>query len=165
MHNWFCQSVLAECHFGILLTWTSDFLYSKKRWLSVSRCWLSVSRCWLSISTCFTGGGHRLQQRKSFWQQDIYCYNCEQVLFVYVFTIIPPRLTDPCNFNTVLLVTREPEQTTLLFWSAATWPSHSRPAIAAEVRAIFKSVFSIFWPLVCLPTLRSPSPFYALSQV
>ena len=40
---------------------------------------------------------------------------CEQVLFVYVFTIIPPHLTDPCNFNTVLLVTREPEQTTLLF--------------------------------------------------
>ena len=46
---------------------------------------------------------------------------CEQVLFVYVFTIIPPRLTDPCNFITVLLVTRELEQTMLLllFWSAA----------------------------------------------
>ena len=40
---------------------------------------------------------------------------CEQVLFVYVYTIIPPRLSDPCNFITVLLVTREPEQTTLLF--------------------------------------------------
>jgi len=40
---------------------------------------------------------------------------CEQVLFVYVFTIIPPRLTDPCNFNTVLIVSRKPEQTTLLF--------------------------------------------------
>ena len=26
-------------------------------------------------------------------------------------------------------------------WRNATWPSHSRPAIAAEVRAIFKSVF------------------------
>ncbi len=35
------------------------------------------------------------------------------------FTVIPPRLSDPCNFITVLLVTREPEQTTLLFWSAA----------------------------------------------
>ena len=35
------------------------------------------------------------------------------------FTIIPPRLTDQCNFITVLIVTREPEQTTLLFWSAA----------------------------------------------
>ena len=34
---------------------------------------------------------------------------------LYVFTIIPPRLSDPCNFITVLLVTREPEQTTLLF--------------------------------------------------
>ena len=42
-------------------------------------------------------------------------YKCEQVLFVYVYTIIPPRLLDPCNFITVLLVTREPEQTTLLF--------------------------------------------------
>ena len=42
-------------------------------------------------------------------------YICEQVLFVYVFTIIPPCLTDPCNFITVLLVTRETEQTTLLF--------------------------------------------------
>ena len=44
---------------------------------------------------------------------------CEQVLFVYVSTIKPPRLTDQCNFITVLIVTREPEQTTLLFWSAA----------------------------------------------
>ena len=47
-----------------------------------------------------------------FWEDYLMC---EQVLFVYVFTIIPPRLTDPCNFITVLLVTREPEQTTLLF--------------------------------------------------
>ena len=30
---------------------------------------------------------------------------CEQVLFVR-FTTIPPRLTDQCNFFTVLLVTR-----------------------------------------------------------
>ena len=42
-------------------------------------------------------------------------YLCEQVLFVYVFTIIPPCLTDQRNFITVLIVTREPEQTTLLF--------------------------------------------------
>ena len=34
---------------------------------------------------------------------------------LYVFTIIPPRLSDPRNFITVLLVTWEPEQTTLLF--------------------------------------------------
>ena len=32
---------------------------------------------------------------------------CEQVLFVYVYTIISPRLSDPCNFITVLLVTRD----------------------------------------------------------
>ena len=48
-------------------------------------------------------------------QRGIVLYKCEQVLFVYVYTIIPPRLSDPCNFITVLLVTREPEQTTLLF--------------------------------------------------
>ena len=40
---------------------------------------------------------------------------CEQVLFVYVFTIILPRLTDQCNFITVLIVTREPEQTSFCF--------------------------------------------------
>ena len=39
----------------------------------------------------------------------------EQLLFVDVFTIIPPRLTDPRNFITVLLVTREPEQTRFCF--------------------------------------------------
>ena len=48
-----------------------------------------------------------------------YIYICEQVLFVYVSTLIPPCLTDQRNFITVLIVTREPEQTTLLFWSAA----------------------------------------------
>ena len=42
-------------------------------------------------------------------------YYCEQVLFVYVLTAVPPRLSDSCNFITVLLVTREPEQTTLKF--------------------------------------------------
>ena len=49
-----------------------------------------------------------------FFTQDVR-FLCEQVLFVYVLTVIPPRLSDPCNFITVLLVTREPEQTTLLF--------------------------------------------------
>ena len=29
---------------------------------------------------------------------------CEQVLFVHVFTVIPPRLSDPRNFITVLLL-------------------------------------------------------------
>ena len=42
-------------------------------------------------------------------------YLCEQVLFVYVSTLIPPCLTDQRIFITVLIVTREPEQTTLLF--------------------------------------------------
>ena len=73
------------------------------------------------------------------------CVLCVSKCSLYVFTIIPPRLLDPGNFITVLLVTQEPEQTTLLFWSDAfvlkrcvlrnvTWPSHSRPAIAADAR-------------------------------
>ena len=96
------------------------------------------------------------------------CFQCEQVLFVYVFTIIPPRLTDPRNFITILLVTQEPEQMTLLFWSAAcgvSWPSHSRPAIAASARHFQICSPLIFWLLVSLLTLCSPSPFYALSHV
>ena len=44
---------------------------------------------------------------------------CEQVLFVYVFTIIPPRLTDQRNFISLLIVTQELEQTMLLFLSTA----------------------------------------------
>ena len=50
-------------------------------------------------------------------------------------------------------------------WRNATWPSHSRPAIAASARH-FQICFSplTFWPLVCLPTLYLPSPFYALSH-
>jgi len=51
-------------------------------------------------------------------------------------------------------------------WRNATWPSHSRPAVAASARH-FQICFSplTFWPLVCLPTLCLPSPFYALSYV
>ena len=79
------------------------------------------------------------------------------------FTIIPPCLTDPRSFITVLIVTREREQTTLLFWSTAcaTWSSHSRPTIAASA-CHFQICFSplTFWPLVCSPTLSLPSPFY-----
>ena len=48
-------------------------------------------------------------------EKTIYIYRCEQVLFVYVSTVIPPCLTDQRNFITVLIVTREPEQTTFLF--------------------------------------------------
>ena len=50
-------------------------------------------------------------------------------------------------------------------WCNATWPLHSWPAIAASARH-FQICFSplTFWPLVCLPTLYWPSPFYALSH-
>ena len=46
---------------------------------------------------------------------DHYLTVCEQVLFVYVSTLIPPRLMDQRNFITVLIVTQELEQTTFLF--------------------------------------------------
>ena len=60
------------------------------------------------------------------------------MLFVYVFTLIPPRLSDPCNFITVPLVTpgTGADDAFVLkcgVWHNATWPSHSRPAIAASV--------------------------------
>ena len=50
-------------------------------------------------------------------------------------------------------------------WCNVTWPSHSRPAIAASAR-LFQICFSplTFWPLVCLPTLCLLSPFYAPSH-
>ena len=55
--------------------------------------------------------------RHTFWHLYIVCsivfvvfvHNCVSKCSLYVFTIIPPRLTDPCNFIIVL------EQTTLLF--------------------------------------------------
>ena len=51
-------------------------------------------------------------------------------------------------------------------WRNATWPSHSRLAIAASARH-FQICFSplTFWLLVCSLTLCLPSPFYALSYV
>ena len=56
------------------------------------------------------GGTQTLKEGGAQWYS---C--CEQVLFVYVSTLIPPCLTDQRNFITVLIVTREPEQTTFLF--------------------------------------------------
>ena len=53
--------------------------------------------------------------RKILVADNVSVYICEQVLFVYVLQIIPPRITDQRNFITVLIITREPEQTTLLF--------------------------------------------------
>ena len=62
----------------------------------------------------------------------------------------PAPLNGSMQFHYCTLVTWEPEQTTLLFWSAAcgvtdaTWPSHSRPAIAASAR-LFQICFSPLW--------------------
>ena len=86
------------------------------------------------------------------------------------FTIIPPRLTDQRNFITVLMSntgTRADNAFVLKrgVWRYTTWPSHSRPAIATSVRH-FQICFSplTIWPLVYLPTLCLPSPFYATSH-
>ena len=61
-------------------------------------------------------------------------------------TLIPTRLTDPQQFH--YCTDSNPgtgaDDTFVLkhgVWCNATWPSHSQPATAAEVRAIFKSVF------------------------
>ena len=73
--------------------------------------------------------------------------SCEQVLFVYVSTIIPPRLTDPRNF--IYCTDSNPgtgaDDAFVLkrgVWRNATWPSHSRPAIAASARH-FQICFSL----------------------
>ena len=102
-------------------------------------------------------------------------FHATQVLFVYVSTLIPSRLSDSCNFLTVLIVTRQPEQTTLLFWSAACGVTRyalrhmafTQPTGDSRQCAPFSNLFSplTFWPLVCLLTLCLPSPFYAPSQV
>ena len=97
---------------------------------------------------------------------------CEQVLFVYVSTLIPPCLTDQRNFTVYCTIsnpgTGAADDAFVLkrgVWRNATWPSHSRPAIAASAR-LFQICFSplTFWPLVCLSTLCLPSPFYAPSH-
>ena len=64
---------------------------------------------------------------------------CEQVLFVYVSTLILPRLTDQCNFIycTISNPGTGADDAFVLkrgMWRNATWPSHSRPAIAASAR-------------------------------
>ena len=99
----------------------------------------------------------------------IYIYICEQVLFVRFYNN-PAPLNGSMQFHYCTLVTREPEQTMLFVlkrgvWRNATWPSHSRPAIAARAR-LFQICFSplTFWPLVCLPTLCLLSPFNAPSH-
>ena len=70
-------------------------------------------------------------------------YMCEQVLFVYVFTLIPPLFSDPSNFITVSNPGTGADDAFVLkrgVWRNATWPSHSRLAIAARVRAIFSQI-------------------------
>ena len=64
---------------------------------------------------------------------------CEQVLFVYVSTLIPPRLTDQRSFIycTISNPGTGADDTFVLkrgVWRNATWPSHSRPATAASAR-------------------------------
>ena len=111
------------------------------------------------VSPMFTDKNRQRTRATASWINLHWINLCEQVLFVYVLTAIPPRLSDSCNFMTVLLVTREPEQTTLLFWKAASGDSRRC--------APFSNLFSplIFWPPVCLPSLCLPSPFYAPSHV
>ena len=64
---------------------------------------------------------------------------CEQVIFVYVSTLIPPCLTDQCNFIycTISNLGTGADDTFVLkrgMWRNATWPLHSWLAIAASVR-------------------------------
>ena len=78
---------------------------------------------------------------------------CEQVLFVYVFTIIPPRLTDPCSFITVLIVTREPEQMRWRFcFETHGHMAFTQPTCDSRQCTPFSNLFSplIFWLLVYL---------------
>ena len=70
----------------------------------------------------------------------LYCIAlCEQVLFEYVSTLIPPCLTDQRNF--IYCTINNPgtgaDDAFVLkrgVWRNATWPLHSRPAIAASAR-------------------------------
>ena len=98
-----------------------------------------VFKHWLSFGWLSNENTRKIQP------VDHYLTVFEQVLFVYVSTLIPPRLMDQRNFITVLIVTREPEQT-LLFRSAACGVTphglHTADRRQPPVRAIFKSVFS-----------------------
>ena len=68
---------------------------------------------------------------------------------LYTFYNNPTPLNGSMQFHyctDTVIVTREPEQTTLLFgkrgvWRNATWPSHSRPAIAASAARHFQICF------------------------
>ena len=61
------------------------------------------------------------------------------MLFVYVSTLIPPRLTDQRNFIycTISNPGTGADDTFVSkrgVWRNATWPSHSQPAIAASAQ-------------------------------
>ena len=71
----------------------------------------------------------------------------------------PAPLNGSMQFHYCTLVTREPEQTTLLFWSAACGVTphglHTADRRYSASAGLFQICFSplTFWPLVCLPTL------------
>ena len=128
------------------------------RWFTFITLLSSIARI-LSIA-------HLTQKMITLKKKEAIYYICEQVLFVYILTAIPPWLSDSCNFITVPLVTQELEQMMLLFWSVAC--SVTPHGLHTADRCMpFSNLFSplISWPLVCLHTLCSPSPFYALSHV
>ena len=83
------------------------------------QCRTHLHSLFLFLFVCVGGGGEvpfrMVHYAGCFGGTVFYVCICEQVLFVYVSTSIPPCLTDQRNFITVLIVTREPEQTTLLF--------------------------------------------------
>ena len=68
----------------------------------------------------------------------VHVFICEQVLFVYVSTLIPPCLTDQRNFICTISNPGTGADDTFVLkrgvWCNATWPIHSRPAIAASAR-------------------------------
>ena len=78
-------------------------------------------------------------RNKLLWKSNNSLLKCEQVLFVYVSTLIPPCLTDQRNFIycTISNPGTGADDTFVLkrgVWRNAAWPSHSRPAIAASAR-------------------------------
>ena len=137
------------------------FLYVQTKLISRNHCivlkYTILVRLRRIVSSCT--GGHRPQSwlmyiyDRCYWQCRVfvllcyyYSYKCEQVLFVYVSTLIPPCLTDQRNFFTVLLlVTREPEQTNVF-----------SDYFTEKIRTIRNN-----FP----PILYLPSPFYAISHV
>ena len=155
------------------------------------------SAFWQGICNSYANQNNDIGIKYSFWTCGYYINHtnqanlcsrklslplCSQCCWVYLWasalcicsTIIPPCLTDQCNFITVLIVTREPEQTTLLFWSAASGVTpHGFTQLTGDSRqcAPFSNLFfSLNILTACLFTYSlftyyCTSPFYALSYV